>query len=89
MAREVTNLPQHLVRRARGDDMTDGSNSAPTLVLVTWSEPDHTWSGRLMRGSDRVDEPITGRRPEETSELSLRFSAEAEALRQRPPRDRI
>ena len=31
----------------------------------------------------------TGRQREKASELSLRFSAEAEALRQRPPHDRI
>ncbi len=38
--------------------MAEGSEIGPALILFTWLEPDHTWSGRLMRGNEKIGEPI-------------------------------
>jgi hypothetical protein len=40
--------------------MAEGYSTEPAWVLVTWLEPDDTWSGRLMRDSETVGEPLTG-----------------------------
>ncbi len=60
--RTAASLNSRCALRPTGNkfQMAEGSEIGPTLVLFTWLEPDHTWSGRLMRGNDRVGEPITG-----------------------------